>query len=405
MTLEKLHGDFYRHKMSKSESSSETYCLICNSGHDEHVLLLCDGCDRAFHTYCINLKNVPRWSWYCNGCLMNKEKKNKKEQIFSPIKVSKKKLQEPESETETESKTESDSDSVVRPRKTKKIVHIYVRVSTKGQNEPKYGRVGQDTQLDTIKNFCKKNNYYVKSTTTEVGSAYKTKKTPLLDTLVKNLKKDEILVVYSADRFSRNVCKASKNLDLVHKNGSVVFSVKENKKSTDKEFLQKIKEGENYSKMIGQRVKDSTKKIKAKGGFTGHKKPFGFNIIRHNGLRMLQKNPIEQKIIEDIKQMIKNLSVSVNSFLTKDEFLEARDKLVANISNKYNKYEWSDKIFHDICNDTISKKYTIVDVSDNSDKKSYKSDNDKKIDNDNSDKKSDNSDKKSDKSESDLEII
>ena len=63
------------------------------------------------------------------------------------------------------------------------------------------------------------------------------------------------------------------------------------------------------------------------------------------------------------------------------------------------------KSYHRICNDTISKKYTIVDVSDNSDKKSYKSDNDKKIDNDNSDKKSDNSDKKSDKSESDLEII
>jgi hypothetical protein len=34
-------------------------CQICNSAGDDEALLLCDGCDRGFHTFCLGLRGVP----------------------------------------------------------------------------------------------------------------------------------------------------------------------------------------------------------------------------------------------------------------------------------------------------------------------------------------------------------
>ncbi|KAI9803256.1 MAG: hypothetical protein M1825_002047 [Sarcosagium campestre] len=43
-------------------------CPLCGTGGDEEVLLLCDGCDVAFHTYCLGLESVPSGHWYCEEC-------------------------------------------------------------------------------------------------------------------------------------------------------------------------------------------------------------------------------------------------------------------------------------------------------------------------------------------------
>ncbi|AEO57961.1 hypothetical protein MYCTH_2304831 [Thermothelomyces thermophilus ATCC 42464] len=44
------------------------HCPVCNSAGDEEVLLLCDGCDAAYHTHCIDLDEVPRGPWFCMEC-------------------------------------------------------------------------------------------------------------------------------------------------------------------------------------------------------------------------------------------------------------------------------------------------------------------------------------------------
>uniref|UniRef100_A0A3Q3KVN0 [histone H3]-trimethyl-L-lysine(4) demethylase n=1 Tax=Mastacembelus armatus TaxID=205130 RepID=A0A3Q3KVN0_9TELE len=46
-------------------------CLVCNSGGDEDRLLLCDGCDDSYHTFCLipPLSDVPRGDWRCPKCL------------------------------------------------------------------------------------------------------------------------------------------------------------------------------------------------------------------------------------------------------------------------------------------------------------------------------------------------
>eukprot|EP01118_Nematostelium_gracile_P010570 TRINITY_DN365_c0_g1_i2.p1 TRINITY_DN365_c0_g1~~TRINITY_DN365_c0_g1_i2.p1 ORF type:complete len:846 (-),score=181.48 TRINITY_DN365_c0_g1_i2:4-2541(-) len=42
-------------------------CELCGSSCDDEKLLLCDGCDRPYHTYCLTppLLEVPSSSWYC----------------------------------------------------------------------------------------------------------------------------------------------------------------------------------------------------------------------------------------------------------------------------------------------------------------------------------------------------
>ncbi|GIM13587.1 hypothetical protein Vretimale_16664 [Volvox reticuliferus] len=35
-------------------------CQVCNRGDDDEQLLLCDGCDRGFHTYCVEMDDIPQ---------------------------------------------------------------------------------------------------------------------------------------------------------------------------------------------------------------------------------------------------------------------------------------------------------------------------------------------------------
>uniref|UniRef100_A0A8C9T0K7 [histone H3]-trimethyl-L-lysine(4) demethylase n=1 Tax=Scleropages formosus TaxID=113540 RepID=A0A8C9T0K7_SCLFO len=47
-------------------------CLVCGSGSDEDRLLLCDGCDDSYHTFCLAppLPDVPKGDWRCPKCLV-----------------------------------------------------------------------------------------------------------------------------------------------------------------------------------------------------------------------------------------------------------------------------------------------------------------------------------------------
>ncbi|XP_056128822.1 lysine (K)-specific demethylase 5Ba [Lampris incognitus] len=46
-------------------------CLVCGSGSAEDRLLLCDGCDDSYHTFCLipPLHDIPKGDWRCPKCL------------------------------------------------------------------------------------------------------------------------------------------------------------------------------------------------------------------------------------------------------------------------------------------------------------------------------------------------
>lgn len=46
-------------------------CHFCEKGDKEELLLLCDGCDTGYHTYCHKPKmsTVPDGEWFCANCI------------------------------------------------------------------------------------------------------------------------------------------------------------------------------------------------------------------------------------------------------------------------------------------------------------------------------------------------
>ena len=47
-------------------------CPVCGNDDHEEVLILCDGCDAGFHTYCLDLDSVPAGQWFCPDCTLNR---------------------------------------------------------------------------------------------------------------------------------------------------------------------------------------------------------------------------------------------------------------------------------------------------------------------------------------------
>ncbi|XP_067387916.1 lysine-specific demethylase 5B isoform X1 [Emydura macquarii macquarii] len=81
------HGDSEREKSKgrakKSTNAVDLYvCLLCGSGNDEDRLLLCDGCDDSYHTFCLipPLHDVPKGDWRCPQCLA--QECNKPQEAF-----------------------------------------------------------------------------------------------------------------------------------------------------------------------------------------------------------------------------------------------------------------------------------------------------------------------------------
>ena len=48
----------------------EKSCEVCGTNKDEEKLLLCDGCNDQYHTFCLvpKLNNVPKGNWFCFQC-------------------------------------------------------------------------------------------------------------------------------------------------------------------------------------------------------------------------------------------------------------------------------------------------------------------------------------------------
>ncbi|KAJ1850354.1 hypothetical protein LPJ57_008162, partial [Coemansia sp. RSA 486] len=48
-------------------------CEVCRSGENDEKMLICDGCDRGFHMYCLNppLNAIPNNDWYCDSCVLS----------------------------------------------------------------------------------------------------------------------------------------------------------------------------------------------------------------------------------------------------------------------------------------------------------------------------------------------
>lgn len=44
-------------------------CIICGRSDQEDVLLLCDNCNDAYHTHCLDIDGIPEGDWFCPNCM------------------------------------------------------------------------------------------------------------------------------------------------------------------------------------------------------------------------------------------------------------------------------------------------------------------------------------------------
>ncbi|XP_061760562.1 bromodomain adjacent to zinc finger domain protein 2A isoform X2 [Nerophis ophidion] len=59
-------------------SVTKVACQVCRKGDNDECLLLCDGCDRGCHMYCLKPKitQVPEGDWFCPTCTAKDESKS-----------------------------------------------------------------------------------------------------------------------------------------------------------------------------------------------------------------------------------------------------------------------------------------------------------------------------------------
>ena len=50
------------------EEDDEQQCQACGEDDNEDVLMYCDGCQKLWHTYCVDLQEVPYGAWFCDNC-------------------------------------------------------------------------------------------------------------------------------------------------------------------------------------------------------------------------------------------------------------------------------------------------------------------------------------------------
>ena len=64
------HRDVTREETVTQVEIGNKCCVECGSGEREAEMLLCDECDRGFHTECVGLRHVPNLEvWFCGGCV------------------------------------------------------------------------------------------------------------------------------------------------------------------------------------------------------------------------------------------------------------------------------------------------------------------------------------------------
>ncbi len=177
---------------------------------------------------------------------------------------------------------------------------IYVRASTKEQN--------LEAQAYSCEEFCFKHKLYIRQVISEKCTAFKDNSQKGLKKIIEDNENINI-VVYSIDRFSRNVTKATQLIQLMESKKINLISVKENISLSTAfgkhEFRKLVSASQFEAELISERVSNSVKYRKAHGIHMGSV-PYGYTVFD----KKLARDNSEQLVIKFILSTVKKTTTT-----------------------------------------------------------------------------------------------
>ncbi|XP_063221980.1 bromodomain adjacent to zinc finger domain protein 1A isoform X2 [Bacillus rossius redtenbacheri] len=81
-----LHLSTLDNSIQWRRSAMNAFCRLCRGRKDAENMLLCDGCNRGHHLYCLKpkLTRVPQGDWFCDKC-RPKEKERSSKKVKKPF--------------------------------------------------------------------------------------------------------------------------------------------------------------------------------------------------------------------------------------------------------------------------------------------------------------------------------
>lgn len=185
---------------------------------------------------------------------------------------------------------------------------IYIRVSTLEQEI--------QAQKYSCESFCIQNNLNIKKIYIEKCSAYKNKSQPELYKLI-NENENTNLVIFSIDRFSRNIKIGNDFVQKLEKKKICLISVKENINLNTAlgkhNFRIYINAAQYESELISERVKNSIKFKKANNLHIGQA-PYGFKIENKKLVKDYKEAIVCKFIFQNLRKSISSEALSHELF-------------------------------------------------------------------------------------------
>lgn len=222
---------------------------------------------------------------------------------------------------------------------------IYIRVSTNEQEI--------DAQRYTCEQFCLQNNLNVLKIYIEKCSAFKNKSQPKLHKLIKENEKCN-LIVFSIDRFSRNIKNADEFVKKLEQKNITLISIKENINLNTAlgkhNFRNYINAAQYESELISERVKNSINYRKANNIHIGQA-PYGYKIENKKLVKNTQELAIINFIISNFgrrktsEELTRDLYVVLTALNRNQNEFEPISFILSDDSFEYKTYNTNEKLF------------------------------------------------------------
>ena len=182
----------------------------------------------------------------------------------------------------------------------------YYRVSTSRQSRPMEGHTSIEVQRDHVEQYCADAGIDLLDSVSESYSASNISRLTGLRHLLDMASRGHTIFVYDASRFSRDIAGSLAMLKEVDERGIRLYFVKEKitypgNASQRFQLRSHLNAATFMSELLSERVRESVRYRRDRGGYVGGVAPFGYTTERgEDGIRRKVADPAEMVLVHNI---------------------------------------------------------------------------------------------------------